>query len=55
MRYIRWVGLVSSLLIVGVVGGLMAPLPSEAATLQIAGLMFLSDYYRDRRRAEIHL
>lgn len=38
MKYLRWVGLMSSLLIVGVLGGLMAPLPSEAATLQIAGV-----------------
>ena len=30
MRSIRWAGLMSSLLIVGVVGGLMAPFPSEA-------------------------
>ena len=30
MRSLRWVGLVFSLLIVGVLGGLMAPLPSEA-------------------------
>ena len=38
MRYLRWVGLVSSLVIGGVLGGLMAPLPSEAAptlTLQV--------------------
>ena len=32
MRYLRWAGLLSGLLIVGVLGGLMAPLPSEAAT-----------------------
>ena len=32
MRSLRWVGLVFSLLIVGVLGGLMAPLPSEAGT-----------------------
>ena len=47
MRYLRWVGLMSSLLIVGVLGGLMAPLPSEAGTpaagtlsltIQVAGL-----------------
>ena len=31
MRSPRWVGLVFSLLIVGVLGGLMAPLPSEAS------------------------
>ena len=31
MRYLRSVGLMSSLLIVGVLGGLMAPVPSEAA------------------------
>ena len=30
MRSLRWVGFVFSLLIVGVLGGLMAPLPSEA-------------------------
>jgi hypothetical protein len=30
MRSLRWIGLVFSLLIVGVLGGLMAPLPSEA-------------------------
>ena len=38
MKYLRCVGLVSTLLIGGVLGGLMAPLPSEAAptlTLQI--------------------
>jgi len=32
MRYLRWVGLVSSLLMSGVLGGLMAPLSSEAGT-----------------------
>jgi hypothetical protein len=32
MRSLRWVGLVFSLLIVGVLGGLMAPLSSEAGT-----------------------
>lgn len=32
MRYFRWIGLMSSLLFVGVLGGLMAPLPSEAVT-----------------------
>lgn len=31
MKYLRWIGLMSSLLIVGVLGGLMAPLPSNAA------------------------
>ena len=31
MRYLRWVGLLSNLLITGVLGGLIAPLPSEAA------------------------
>ena len=31
MRHLRWVGLLFSLLIVGVLGGLMAPVPSEAA------------------------
>ena len=31
MRHLRWVGLLFSLLIVGVLGGLMAPLPSDAA------------------------
>ena len=35
MRSLRWVGLVFSLLIVGVVGGLMAPLPSEAGLQQV--------------------
>jgi hypothetical protein len=30
MKYLRWVGLMSSLLIVGVLGGWLAPLPSEA-------------------------
>jgi hypothetical protein len=39
MRSLRWVGLAFSLLIVGVLGGLMAPLPSEAhpptLTLQV--------------------
>lgn len=39
MRSLRWVGLVFSLLIVGVLGGLMAALPSEAApTLTIDGV-----------------
>jgi hypothetical protein len=33
MRYLRWVGLVFSLLIVGVLGGLIAPLSSEAVTI----------------------
>src|SRR6266849_4210300 len=32
MKSLRWVGLVFSLLIVGFLGGLMAPLPSDAAT-----------------------
>ena len=32
MRYLRWMGLMSSLLIVGVLGGLLAPLASEAGT-----------------------
>ena len=32
MRSLPWVGLVFSLLIVGVLGGLLAPLPSEAGT-----------------------
>lgn len=32
MRSLRWVGFVFSLLIVGVLGGVMAPLPSEAGT-----------------------
>ncbi len=31
MKYLRHIGLVFSLLIVGVLGGLMAPLSSEAA------------------------
>jgi hypothetical protein len=38
MKYLRHIGLMSSLLIVGILGGLMAPLPSEAAptlTLQV--------------------
>ena len=42
MRYLRKfvqrVGLVSTLLIGGVLGGLMAPLPSDAATLSIDGV-----------------
>jgi hypothetical protein len=37
MKYLRCVGLVSCLLIVGVLGGLMAPLPSEALTVSIKG------------------
>src|SRR5438094_173400 len=44
MGDLRWVGLVSGLLFVGVLGGLMAPLPSEAVvpattsvTLQVDG------------------
>ncbi len=36
MRSLRWVGLMSSLLFVGVLGGLLAPLPSEAATPTLA-------------------
>lgn len=39
MRHIRWIGLLSSLLFVGVLGGLLAPLPSDAhpptLTLQV--------------------
>jgi len=35
MRSLRWGGLLFSLLIVGVLGGLMAPLPSEAATVKL--------------------
>lgn len=31
MKYLRWVGLMPSLLIVGQLGGLLAPLPSEGA------------------------
>jgi hypothetical protein len=31
MRHLRWIGVMSSLLFVGVLGGLMAPLSSEAA------------------------
>ena len=40
MKYLRWFGLVSCLLIVGVLGGLLVPLSSEAApaTLTIQGL-----------------
>ncbi|MEI8014862.1 MAG: hypothetical protein WCH20_08495 [Nitrospira sp.] len=38
MRYIGWVGFVPSLLMVGVLGGLMAPPPSEAMTITIDGL-----------------
>ena len=37
MRYLRRVGFVSCLLIVGVLGGLLAPLPSEALTVTIDG------------------
>ena len=37
MKYLRWVGLLPSLLVVGILGGLMAPLPSEAATLTLDG------------------
>jgi hypothetical protein len=37
MKYLRWVGLMSSLVIAGVLGGLMAPLPSEALTVKIDG------------------
>src|SRR5262245_8895856 len=33
MKYLRWIGLLSSLLFVGVLGGLMAPVPSGAAAL----------------------
>jgi hypothetical protein len=38
MKYLRHIGLVFSLLFVGVLGGLTAPLSSEAATLTIAGV-----------------
>ena len=31
MKYLRWIGLMSSLLIVGTFGELLAPLPSDAA------------------------
>lgn len=34
MRYLRWIGLMPSLLIVGVLEGLLAPLPSEALNSQ---------------------
>ena len=37
MKYLRSVGLMSSLLIAGVLGGLMAPLPSEALTVTMNG------------------
>ena len=37
MKYLRRVGLVPSLLFVGVLGGLLAPLPSEALTVTIDG------------------
>lgn len=37
MKYLRWIGLMSSLLIVGAFGELMAPLSSEALTVNIAG------------------
>ena len=37
MRYLRRVGLLSSLLFVGVLGVLLAPLPSEALTVTING------------------
>ena len=44
MRSLRWVGLVSGLLIVGVLGGLLAPLPSEAdppsLTITVASASF---------------
>jgi hypothetical protein len=42
VRHLRWIGLVSSLLIVGVLGGLLAPLPSEAVptvTVQFDGVV----------------
>jgi VCBS repeat protein/FG-GAP repeat protein len=42
VRHLRWIGLVSSLLIVGVLAGLMAPLPSEAVptvTVQFDGVV----------------
>lgn len=32
MKYLRWVGLMSSLLLVGMLGGFLAPPPSEAGT-----------------------
>ncbi|UVT14834.1 MAG: C-type lectin domain-containing protein [Nitrospira sp.] len=37
MKYLRWVGLMTSLLIVGAIGELMTPLPSEALTVTIDG------------------
>ena len=37
MRSLRWFGLVPSLLFAGVLGGLLAPLPSEALTVTIDG------------------
>jgi hypothetical protein len=44
MRSLRWVGLVFSLLIVGVLGGLMAPLPSGAAALGSESLPIVTIY-----------
>jgi hypothetical protein len=38
MKYLRWVGLMPSLLIVGLLGELMAPLPSGAESLPIVTL-----------------
>ncbi|UVT21378.1 MAG: C-type lectin domain-containing protein [Nitrospira sp.] len=37
MKYLRWVGLMPNLLLVGAIGELMAPLPSEALTVTIDG------------------
>ena len=44
MRSLRWVGLVFSLLIVGVLGGLMAPQPSGAAALGSEALPIVTVY-----------
>jgi hypothetical protein len=43
MKSLRWVGLVFSLLIVGVLGGLMAPLPSEAGVVVAPSLKLKVD------------
>lgn len=37
MKYLRWIGLIPSLLIVGAIGELLAPLPSHALTVKIDG------------------
>ena len=44
MKSLRWVGLLFSLLIVGVLGGLMAPLPSNAQTVASRPQLYIEVY-----------